>query len=101
MRDSWFIVRLEIKVGPVAPGSDTSPIEVTHLSSDGIWLRAHNEKLFMSYNDFPWFNKQPIEAVMNVKELSPGHYYWPAIDVDLTKEIIRNPDRFPLMAKVT
>ena len=55
----------------------------------------------MSYEDFPWFKKQSIEAVLNVEELSPDHYYWPAIDVDLTKEIIKNPDRFPLKAKVS
>ena len=66
-----------------------------------IWLFAHNEEFFMSYEDFPWFKKQSIEAVLNVEELSPAHYYWPAIDVDLTKEIIKNPDRFPLKAKVS
>ena len=54
----------------------------------------------MSYQDFPWFKDQPIEAVLNVEELSPEHYYWPVIDVDLTREIIKNPDRFPLMAEV-
>ncbi len=80
-------------------GNDTSPIEVTHVSSHGIWLLAHDEELFMPYEDFPWFKKQPIEAILNVDELSPDHYYWPAIDVDLTKEIIKNPSRFPLKAK--
>ena len=84
-----------------ALGSDTSAVEVTHVSSHGIWLFAHNEELFMSYEDFPWFKKQAIEAVLNVEELSPDHYYWPTIDVDLTKEIIKNPDRFPLKAKVS
>lgn len=84
-----------------APGIDTSVCEVTHISSHGIWLFAHDEEFFMSYEDFPWFKKQPIEAVLNVEEPAPGHYYWPAIDVDLTKEIIKNPDRFPLKAKVT
>ncbi len=80
-------------------GSNTSAIEVTHISSHGIWLFAHNEELFMSYQDFPWFKEQAIGAVLNVEELSSGHYYWPAIDVELTKEIIKNPDRFPLKAK--
>lgn len=83
------------------PGNDTSVCEIAYISSHGIWLFAHNEELFMSYEDFPWFKKQPIEAVLNVEEPSPDHYYWPAIDVDLTKEIIKNPDRFPLKAKVT
>ena len=84
-----------------APRNDTSPVEVTQVSSHGIWLLAHNEELFMSYEDFPWFKQQPIETVLNVEESSPNHYYWPVIDVDLTEEIIKNPDRFPLKAKAT
>ena len=83
-----------------ALGNDTSVCEVTHVSSHGIWLLAHDEELFMSYKDFPWFKEQTIEAILNVEELSLDHYYWPSIDVDLTKEIIKNPDRFPLKAKV-
>ena len=84
-----------------APGRDTSTLEVTHISSHGIWLFAHNEELFMSYEDFPWFKDQPVKAILNVEQLSKDHYYWPAIDVDLTKEIIENPDKFPLKVKVT
>ena len=55
----------------------------------------------MSYEDFPWFEEQPVKAILNVEEVSPGHYYWPAIDVDLTKEMIENPEKFPLKAKPT
>ena len=80
-------------------GNDTSVIEVTNISSHGIWLLIHGEEFFMSYEDFPWFKDQPVKAILNVEELSSGHYYWPAIDVDLTKEIIKNPDRFPLKIK--
>lgn len=82
-------------------GSDTSVVEVTNISSHGIWLLIHDEEFFMSYEDFPWFKCQPVRAILNVEKLSSDHYYWPVIDVDLTKEIIKNPDRFPLKAKIT
>ncbi len=82
-------------------GNDTSEIEVTHVSVHGIWLLTHDEELFMPYENFPWFRQQTIEAILNVEEPSPDHYYWPAIDIDLTKEIIKYPDRFPLKAKIT
>jgi hypothetical protein len=55
----------------------------------------------MSYDDFPWFKDQPVKIILNVEEPSLGHYYWPEIDVDLTKEIIEHPDRFPNKAKST
>lgn len=82
-------------------GNDTSVLEVTHISSHGVWLFAQGEELFMSYDDFPWFKDQPVQAILHVVQLSRDHYYWPVIDVDLTKEIIKNPDRFPLKAKTT
>ncbi len=79
-------------------GKDTSPVEVTHVSSQGVWLLAHDKELFMSYEDFPWFKDHPIKAILRVEEPSPGHYYWPDIDVDLSSEMIEHPDRFPLCA---
>lgn len=80
-------------------GTDTSPVEVTHVSANGVWLLAHDKELFMSYEDFPWFADQPIKAILRVEEPTPGHYYWPDLDLDLSSEIIENPERFPLRAK--
>jgi hypothetical protein len=82
----------------LAHGNDISAVEITHISSHGVWLLANQEELFMSYEDFPWFKNQPINAIITVEEVSHGHFYWPIIDVDLTLEMIRNPERFPLMA---
>ncbi len=82
-----------------AHGVAVSAIEVTNISSHGIWLLAHDQELFMSYDDIPWFKEQPIKAVLHVEEPSPGHFYWPDIDVDLTQEIIEHPERFPNMSE--
>jgi hypothetical protein len=30
---------------------------------------------------------------------SPGHLYWPDLDVDLAVESIFHPDRFPLVSR--
>ena len=83
----------------LAHGNNTLAVEVTNISAHGVWLLAHNKELFMSYNDFPWFKDQSIKSIINVKEESNGHFYWPDIDVDLTEEIIEYPTRFPLKAK--
>jgi len=82
-------------------GKDTSLVEVTHISSHGVWLLAHGKELFMSYQDFPWFKDQPVKTIIHVEEPSPGHYYWPEIDIDLTEEIIEHPEKFPLQASGT
>jgi hypothetical protein len=72
---------------------------VTHISSHGLWLLAGNKELFLSYDEFPWFKDQSVKSIIHVEESSPGHYYWPDIDVDLTEEMIEHPERFPLKAK--
>ncbi len=80
----------------LAPGKNTSVVEVTNISTHGVWLLAHNKELFMSYDDFPWFKDQTVKSIVNVEEQSSGHFYWPDIDVDLTEEIIESPKHFPL-----
>jgi hypothetical protein len=53
----------------------------------------------MSYETFPWSRGVPGGKILKVEEPTPGHYYWPNLDVDLTKEIISHPERFPLQAR--
>ena len=80
-------------------GKNTSETEVTHISPHGIWLLSSSGKeLFMSYDDFPWFKDQPVKVIYKVEELSPGHFYWPDIDVDLSENIIENPSHYPRKA---
>ena len=80
------------------PGDNTSSVEVTHISSHGIWLLAGCKELFLSYDDFPWFKNQPDVTLAKIEEPSPGHFYWPDLDVDLSVESIEHPERFPLKA---
>ena len=77
----------------------TSQVEVTNVSSHGLWLLAHGRELFLSYDDFPWFKEASIGSVTNVEEPSPGHFYWPELDVDLGLETIEHPERFPLKSR--
>jgi len=82
----------------LAHGKSTSAVELTNISAHGVWLLAHEKELFMAYDHFPWFKDQPVKSIINVEEPSPGHFYWPDIDVDLTEDIIEHPERFPLKA---
>lgn len=83
----------------LALGNSISDVEITNISAHGVWLLAHGKELFMAYDDFPWFKAQTIDAIVNVEEPSPGHFYWPDLDVDLTQDIIEHPERFPLKAR--
>ncbi len=78
------------------PGNTTSELEVTNISSHGIWLLTNGQELFLSYKDFPWFKEAPVGKILNIQEPTPGHFYWPDLDVDLGIETIKHPERFPL-----
>ena len=83
----------------LAHGETTSGVEVTNISGHGLWLFVRGKEYFLAYDDFPWFLDQPVKTIVNVEEPSPGHFYWPDIDVDLSETIIEHPERFPLRSK--
>ena len=82
-------------------GTNTSAVEVTHISTHGLWVLLNGEELLLPFVDFPWFKKASIEQITTVEWPSPNHLYWPLLDVDLSVESIRNPQSFPRMAKIT
>ena len=80
-------------------GKNTSVVEVTHISSHGIWLLAEEHEMFLSYEDFPCFKEVPVSKIINVEQQTKEHYYWPELDVDLSREIIDHPENYPLRSK--
>lgn len=80
-------------------GKHISTVEVTNISRHGIWLITDDREHFISFEEFPWFKDAPISKILNVEEPSPGHFYWPELDVDLGIESIEHPERFPLKSK--
>lgn len=82
------------------PGVATSEIEVSLVSNKGFWLLLKNEELFVPYSEFPWFRQATLEQVTTVEWPTPNHLYWPLLDVDLAVDSIRDPSRFPLVAKL-
>ena len=49
-------------------GKTTSKLEVTNISSHGIWLFSNGEEFFLSYQDFPWFKEAPVGKILHVEE---------------------------------
>lgn len=78
-------------------GGTTSEIEITNISKHGLWLLVGEHETFLSYEEFPWFKNAPISKILNVEQPTPGHFYWPDLDVDLGLETIEHPERFPLI----
>lgn len=83
-----------------ALGVSTSLVEVTNISQHGFWILLKDEELFLPFTEFPWFRDVAVGKILHVELPSPGHLYWPDLDVDLAVESIRHPEQFPLVSQV-
>jgi len=72
---------------------------VKDISRQGLRLRVGREELFLAFADFPWFRQAPIEKIRRIEQPSPEHLFWPELDIDLSLESIRHPERFPLVSR--
>ena len=64
-------------------GASTSRVEVTNVSTHGIWLWIKGDEFFLPYKDYPWFKGATPGSVSNVKLVHSDHLHWPQLDVDL------------------
>ncbi len=79
-------------------GRDIS-VSVENITSFGIWLLIKGKEYFLTYEDYPYFENQPIKLVQNVKLLHGFHLYWPDLDIDLEIDNLDNPQRYPLKSR--
>ena len=80
------------------PGTDTLAVEVTHISSNGVWILIGDHEFVLPYADFPWFRQATVDQILAVERPTPDHLYWPKLDVDLSVRSIKDPSSFPLVA---
>lgn len=81
-------------------GADTSAVEVTNVSTHGLWILINEQEVFLPFEKFPWFQDAPIGKVVHVELPTAQHLYWPELDVDLEVESVLHPERFPLVSRV-
>ncbi|MFI4910488.1 MAG: DUF2442 domain-containing protein [Sedimentisphaeraceae bacterium JB056] len=71
--------------------------EVTNIYQHGFWILVEGNEYFLSFEDFPWFKDAKISEITDF-EFMHGHLlYWPQLDVDLSLEIIENPEKYPIV----
>ena len=82
------------------PGIATSTAEVTNISKHGFWMLVDGRELFLPFEEFPWFKRATVEAILRLERPTPEHLRWPDLDVDLTLDSIEHPERYPLTSKL-
>jgi hypothetical protein len=56
-------------------------------------------EFFLPYEEFPWFRNATLAQIFNLQRPHPEHLHWPDLDVDLSLDSLRDPERFPLLAR--
>ena len=80
-------------------GKNTLEVEVTNISMHGFWLLLGEKEFFLPFNEFPWFKNARISEISDVSLLNDQHLYWEKLDIDLTLNMIQNPENYPLISK--
>lgn len=73
--------------------------EITSISEHGFWIFLKDKEYFLSYEQYPWFKDACISSITNIKLFHNHHLYWPDLDVDLSIDILENPEKYPLTYK--
>lgn len=80
-------------------GKNISGVEVLNVSPHGFWLLVKENEYFLDFDLFPWFRSASIGELFDVQLLHEEHLFWKELDVDLDLDSIRNPEKYPLVAK--
>ncbi len=73
--------------------------EITNISEHGFWIFLKGKEYFLSFSEYPWFKDANISSISDVELIHNHHLYWPKLDVDLSTEILENPEKYPLTYK--
>jgi hypothetical protein len=79
-------------------GKNISEVEVTNISQHGFWLLVNGKEYFIPFSSFPWFKDARVSEISDVVPVNGKHLYWEKLDIDLTIDMIQNPDNYPLIA---
>jgi len=80
-------------------GKNILKAEITNISERGLWILLEEKEYFLPFEKYPWFKNAKISSITNLQILHGHHLYWPELDVDLTTEILENPENYPLIYK--
>ncbi len=81
------------------PGTATSDPEVTNISRHGFWLLVDERELYLPFEEYPWFRRAPVGAILRLERPQPDHLRWPDLDIDLSVDSLEHPERYPLKAQ--
>jgi hypothetical protein len=65
--------------------------EIVSIDRHGFWLRWRDEELYLPFAMFPWFEHATVAQLCRVDAIGASCVAWPALDVELALDRIRQP----------
>lgn len=78
------------------PETDTLTNSVTSISKFGFWVLCDDKEYFINFKDYPEFKNASVEAIFDVRFLSPKQLHWRTLDIDIEIDALQNPEAYPL-----
>ena len=76
-------------------GTNISAVGITSMDSRGFRLYVNGKEHYLPFQVFPWFADATIRQISHVEQQGTDHFHWPDLDVDLTLDMIDNPEKYP------
>ena len=66
-----------------ALGKAILEVEISNISTHGLWLVVEDHEYFLPFEQFPWFRDAKLDEILDVQLLHEHHLHWPKLDIDL------------------
>ena len=71
--------------------------EITNISPFGFWILVDDNEFFIDYKQYPAFYDARLSEINAFSVDAMGNFHWETLDVDIEKESLEHPEKYPLI----
>lgn len=75
----------------------TKTAQISHISPFGLWILIENTEYFIDFKDYPYFYKATLNQILDFSVDICGNFHWESLDIDIEKESLDSPEKYPLI----
>ena len=71
--------------------------EITNISPFGFWILIQDNEFFIDFKQYPMFYNARISEINDFSTDAMGNFHWESLDIDIEKNAIEHPEKYPLV----
>lgn len=79
-------------------GTGISANDAFYISRNGMWVYVGGEELFIDFKRYPMLKSKTIGEISDFKIDKFGNLRWEDLDIDIERDALRHPEKYPLIA---